>query len=201
MKRLVCIVEGKGEVRAIPTLCYRIFDHLGVQGWVVDKEPIKQPRSLLVDARMPGPKRRCREEEVIRVLELARRTRKPDAVLMLCDEDDDCAAAWGPDATRVMGRITPGTVAVMAVREYETWLLLARDDASLRAARIHQPDKVRDAKKSLAVLVPGYLPTTHQLSETRGVDVAFLRTRSKSFDKLVRSIAALCGAPESPAAA
>lgn len=147
---------------------------------------------------MPGPKRRCREEGVTRALALAR-TRKPDAVLLLCDEDDDCAAVWGPDATRVMGRVVPGAAAVMAVREYETWLLLTRDDKALSAAGIHQPDRVRDAKKSLSALVPGYLPTTHQLSETRGIDVAFLRTRSKSFDKLVRSIAALCGAPASPA--
>lgn len=32
MKRLVCVVEGKGEVLAIPTLCHRVFGHLGIQG-------------------------------------------------------------------------------------------------------------------------------------------------------------------------
>ncbi|WP_414641018.1 hypothetical protein [Archangium sp.] len=130
---------------------------------------------------------------MIRAMEIAR-SRRADAVLMLCDEDDDCAAAWGPDATRVMGQKVP-SLAVMAVREYETWLLLARDHISLGAAGIHRPETLRDAKKALAILVPGYLPTTHQLSETRGIDVAFLRSRSKSFDKLVRSIAALCGTP------
>jgi hypothetical protein len=200
MKRLVCIVEGDGEVRAIPTLCHRVFAHLGVQGWLVDQEPIRQPRSSLVDARMARPKRRCREEGVINALALARRTRKPDAVLMLCDEDDDCAATWGPDATRVLRGVIPGAIAVMAVREFETRLLLARDDDTLKAAGIHHPGTKRDAKRLLEALVPGYLPSTHQLSETRGIDVAFLRTRSPSFDKLVRSIAELCGAPASPAA-
>jgi hypothetical protein len=120
--------------------------------------------------------------------------RKPDAVLLLCDEDDDCAAVWGPDATRILSRLGPG-LAVMAVREYETWLLLARSDEALAAAGVQNPATLRDAKKALAKLVPDYLPTTHQLAETRGIDVAFLRGRSGSFDKLVRSIAALCGAP------
>lgn len=190
MKRLVCIVEGQGEVTAIPSLCARVMSHLGIQGWVVDKEPIRRPRSSLVDGRHPGPKRPCREEGVLRAMELAR-SRRADAVLMLCDEDDDCAAAWGPDATRVMSRMVPAK-AVMTVREYETWLLLARNQISLEAVGIHEPEKIRDAKKALALLVPGYLPTTHQLSETRGIDVAFLRSRSKSFDKWVRSIAELC---------
>jgi Domain of unknown function (DUF4276) len=193
VNRLVCIVEGQGEVTAIPSLCARVMSHLGIQGWVIDKEPIRRPRSSIVDGRRPGPKRPCREDGVIRAMELAR-SRRADAVLMLCDEDDDCAATWGPDATRVMSRMVPA-MAVMAVREYETWLLLARDAITLGAAGIQQPEKLRDAKKALAVLVPGYLPTTHQLSETRGLDVAFLRSRSKSFDKLVRSIGTLCGAP------
>ncbi len=193
MNRLVCIVEGKGEVAAIPSLCIRVMQHLGIEGWIVDKEPIRQPRSSLVDGRQPGPKRPCREEGVIRALKLAR-ARQANAVLLLCDEDDDCAATWGPDATAVMSRMVSG-MAVMAVREYETWLLLARDDISLGAAGIHRPERIRDAKKALALLVPGYLPTTHQLSETRGIDMAFLRSRSESFDKLVRSIATLCGVP------
>jgi hypothetical protein len=193
VNRLVCIVEGEGEVTAIPNLCARVMNHLGVEGWIVDKNPILRHRSTLVDGRRPGPKRPCREEGVLRALQMAL-ARQANAVLMLCDEDDDCAATWGPDATAVMSRRVSG-MAVMAVREYETWLLLARDDSSLRAAGLLHPEKIRDAKKALAALVPGYLPTTHQLSETRGIDVSLLRSRSKSFDKLVRSIAALCGAP------
>lgn len=192
MKRLVCIVEGRGEVDALPNLCSRVLNHLGIEGWFVDKAPIRHPRSSLVDERKPSPRRPCREEGVTQAMDLAR-ARKPDAVLLLCDEDDDCAAVWGPDATRVMSRMAPG-VAVMAVREYETWLLLARSDEALAAVGVQNPGKLRDAKKALTKLVPDYLPSTHQLEETRGIDVAFLRGRSASFDKLVRSIAALCGA-------
>ncbi len=191
MNRLVCVVEGHGEVDAIPVLCHRVLNHLGVTGWFVDNAPIRQPRSSLVDASRPGPRRPGRDEGILRAATLVR-SRRAQAALLLCDEDDDCAAAWGPDASARMRKMFNNSLAVMAVREYETWLLLAREDSALEGASIRQPEKVRDAKKSLSLLVPGYLPTTHQLRETRGVDVGFLRSRSRSFDKFVRSIERLC---------
>ncbi len=134
MNRLVCIVEGEGEVAAIPNLCVRVMAYLGVQGWVVDPDPIRRKRSAFVDAKHPKPRRPCREDEVIKAMTLAlRRPRPTNAVLMLCDEDEDCAAVWGPDATGVMKRLGAGS-AVMAVHEYESWLLLNRTDAELEAA-------------------------------------------------------------------
>jgi hypothetical protein len=168
--------------------------YLAVQNWVVDPDPIRRKRSALVDARHPKPRRPCREDEVLKAMTLAlRRPRPANAVLLLCDEDEDCAAAWGPDATRVMNRLGAG-VAVMAVHEYETWLLLNRSDAELRAAGVAVPVTGRGAKSTMRKLVPDYSPTVHQLDETRRIKIAFLRERSPSFDKLVRSIAALCGA-------
>lgn len=198
MKRLVCIVEGEGEVAAIPNLCARILAHLGVHDWVVDPDPIRRKRSALVDARQPRPRRPCRQEEVVKAMMLAlRRPRPTDAVLLLCDEDEDCAATWGPDASRVMGQLGAGA-AVMAVHEYETWLLLSRSDEELRGAGVAVPVVGRGAKSTLRRLVPDYSPTVHQLQETRRIDIAFLRERSPSFDKLVRSIAALCAAARVP---
>ncbi|MFY0575018.1 hypothetical protein ACN28S_12170 [Cystobacter fuscus] len=193
MKRLVCIVEGQGEVAAIPNLCARILNHLGVSGWVVGRDPIRCKRSALVDARHPRPRRACREEEVLKLVELAlRRPHLADAVLLLCDEDEDCAAGWGPDATRVMSQRAAGT-AVMAVHEYETWLLLNRSDEELRAAGVPVPVTGRGAKSTLRKLVPDYSPTIHQLQETQRIkDISALSQRSESFDKLVRSIASLC---------
>lgn len=120
-----------------------------------------------------------------------RRPRTTDAVLLLCDEDEDCAAVWGPDATRMMRKLGAGA-AVMAVHEYETWLLLSRRDEELKSAGVAVPVAGRGAKSTLRKLVPDYSPTVHQLQETRRIDIAFLRQRSPSFDKLVRSIATLC---------
>ncbi|XXY46340.1 DUF4276 family protein [Sorangium sp. So ce269] len=195
MKRLVCIVEGKGEVAAIPNLCTRILrQHLLDTAWMVDQEPIRRPRGKLVDATVRGPLRRCHADELRRAVMLARQSRRADAVLVLCDADDDCPATWGPDAARAIQVLMPGD-AVMAVREYETWLLLNFTEDELRQAGAPMPESKRGAKEVLRRLVPGYLPTMHQLSETRRIDIALVRRRSDSLDKLVRALATISGMP------
>ncbi|WP_437624433.1 hypothetical protein [Sorangium sp. So ce1151] len=195
MKRLVCIVEGKGEVAAFPNLCMRILrQYLGDCAWVVDKDPIRRPRGRLVDGKGQSPLRVCHADGVHDAVLLARQSRRADAVLVLCDADDDCPATWGPDAARVVKGLMPGD-AVMAVCEYETWLLLNFAEEAVRRAGVRTPESKRGAKEALEKLVPGYLPTTHQLSETRKIDVALVRSRSDSFDKLVRALATISGMP------
>ncbi len=180
MKRLVCIVEGKGEVAAIPNLCARILKHVGSTAWVVDRDPIRQSRSSLVG------------DGLRRALELAVR-RPADAVLVLCDADDDCAATWGPQASTLVSERMAGA-GVMAVREYEGWLLHNQDPLELSRLTKRSPEEIRDAKGYLGKLVPGYKPTAHQLQQTRLLDIERVASRSQSFCKLVRAIAGLCGA-------
>ncbi|WP_437958287.1 DUF4276 family protein [Sorangium sp. So ce119] len=193
MKRLVCIVEGKGEVTAIPNLCSRVIRHyLGAQDWVVDNDPIRQPRGMLVDEKTRSPLRPCNAQGLRRALALAK-ARRADAALVLCDADDDCPAKWGPHATELIKSIIAGA-AVMVLREYETWLLLNYSDDELKRAKVAAPEKVSGAKEKLRRLVPEYSPSEHQLIETRRIDIARLRMRSDSFDKLVRVLGALCGA-------
>lgn len=186
-RRLVCVVEGKGEVLALPNLCSRVRDYLGASSWFVDPEPIRQPRGCLVDEARPSPKRPCHAERAGRAVALAL-ARPADGVLVTCDADDDCPAVWGPSAQAVVTQRVRGG-AVMAVREYEGWLLHAFDEAQRRAAGISDPDRVRGAKEKLKRLVPRYKPTTHQLELTRSIDIPTLRRASDSFDKLVRSLA------------
>ncbi|WP_257458400.1 DUF4276 family protein [Archangium lipolyticum] len=193
MKKLVCIVEGKGEVGAVPNLCMRILrQHLNDFEWVVDNAPIRHPRGKLVDEKKRSPQRTCQEEGLRRAIQLAKQTRKANAVLVLCDADDDCPATWGPDAARVVSSLSLGG-AVMALREYETWLLLNYTDEQLAGAGAPEPERKRGAKEALARLVPSYLPTTHQLRETQKLDIARVRKRSDSFDKLVRVLASISG--------
>lgn len=190
MQRLTCIVEGQGDVLAFPNLCARIIQYLKVNNWFVDSDPIKQPRSRLVDESTPGPGRHSNQDGIARVLRLAA-ARRADGVLIACDSDDDCAGTWGPHAASVI--VAKGTVgiAVMAVREYESWLLWSFSKESRETARIFSPETVRDAKGALARLVPRYLPTVHQLKLTRTINIAQVRKDSDSFDKLVRGLAQL----------
>ena len=53
-------------------------------------------------------------------------------------------------------------------------------------------------QEELRKLVPNYKPSVHQLAVTRRIDVAALRVRSDSFDKLVRDLAALSEATPPP---
>jgi hypothetical protein len=191
VKRLVCVVEGQGEVAALPALCARVLLHLGAQGWIVDRDPIRQPRSRLVNEREKSPRRPCLTDGIRRAAMLAR-ARPADAILLLCDADDDCPAVWGPSARHAVAPLLPGA-AVMAVREYDAWLLLSHTDAELHGAGVRDPERTRNAKEEMRKLIPGYKPSVHQLDATRRIDVGALRARSESFDKLVRDLAELCG--------
>ncbi|MEN9579417.1 MAG: hypothetical protein RJA70_2426 [Pseudomonadota bacterium] len=187
-QRLVCVVEGKGEVQALPNLCSRIAHYLGVtkDQWVM-ADPIKYPRSRLVDERQPTPNRSPRTDLVEKAVELACRE-GADGIVLICDADDDCAAVWGPQAaTLVSSRLKGG--AVMVEREYEAWLLAAFQNQPTWQKKAIQ--SLRDAKGPLKSVVPGYKPSTHQLELTRRIDVGRLRDLSDSFDKLVRTLAAI----------
>lgn len=191
MKRLVCIVEGKGDVEAVPTLCSRIFHFLGELSWCVDKQAIRCPRGKLVDMSATSRAKPCKPADVTRVLALAA-ARVPDAILVLCDADDECPGTWAASLAALHCKVP--VTAVMAVREYEAWLLWALEPSLLIEAKI-DPERVRDAKGALARIDPNYQPSIHQLPRTRALDIKHVTTRSRSFNKLVRELARLSGRP------
>jgi hypothetical protein len=198
MKRLACIVEGEGERLAFPRLCNRIlFNYLQVSDWRVNEEAFRYPRGNLVDGKHPSPRRPCVRPELDRVVRLAQRLGKAQAVIVLCDADDDCPAVWGPDASTVITAILPGG-AVMACREYEAWLLWSRPDGEREKAGLTSPEQLRDAKGAMTHFVRNYRPTAHQLAETQQLDITQVRARSDSFDKLVRTLASICGVEPLP---
>jgi hypothetical protein len=84
---LACIVEGDGEVEAVPVAIRRIVHEIHPNLGLKIHHPIRIPRTKLVK---PG--------ELERSVELAaRRAGKGGAILMLLDSDDDCPAALGPE--------------------------------------------------------------------------------------------------------
>lgn len=181
---LLCVVEGKGEVAAAARLCSRILHlHLEIpaSAWVVDRDPIRQPRGQLVDERAPAGRRPPREEGLAKAIRLVR-ARPASAALVLVDADADCPGAWGPPARELITVQIPG-VAVMAVREYEAWLL-----AGHAAFAGPNPDELRNAKAHAQTLWRGYRPTTHQLRLTESLDLELASERSGSFRYLVESL-------------
>ena len=158
------IVEGKGEVEAVPKLLRRLFRQAPRPGFLVVNPAIRiKAGSFLND-----------EDYFRRYVELASRKARGQPrghVLILLDCEDDCAGTLGP---RLLARAcnvhaeVPFTV-VLAHREYETWFLAAasslRSLAGLPAdlAAPASPEAIRGAKEWLAKRLPnGYDETNHQ---------------------------------------
>lgn len=139
------IVEGHGEVPAVPVLLRRLIERGQVYQFTV-ASPIRRKRTELVA-----------EASLRKSVELARLTPGCSAILILFDADDDCPSeiapqleAWAKDAA---GGI-PCAI-VMANREYEAWFIASIE--SLRGKqRIREdadshpnPETPRNAKGQL----------------------------------------------------
>ncbi len=144
MRNLVAIVEGHGEVQAVPILIRRIAE--AVSPGVVPEvsRPMRVKRSGLL-----------KEGELERAIDLAARTVGADGrILVLLDADRDCPAELGP---RILLRANAARNdrlirVVLAKVEYEAWFLAAADSiAGLRGLREDatapvDPESIRDAK-------------------------------------------------------
>ena len=109
------IVEGYGEVEALPVLLRRFVAE--AQIWSVDiGRPIRRKRNQLTS-----------EAEVNTAVKLARLQPECCAVLILFDGDSDCPAELGPQVQHWVAASAcklPCEV-VIAHREYEAWFLAA----------------------------------------------------------------------------
>jgi hypothetical protein len=181
------VVEGHGEVAAVPVLVRRLIEAGGIStaGLEVGR-PIRRNRSHLVQ-----------EGSLREAVRLARLQPGCRGILILLDADDDCPAELGP---RLQGwaeqeaREIPCAV-VLAHREYEAWFLASLDslrgqrgiraDAAAEAA----PEAIRGAKERLARYLEGgapYFETSDQPALTARFSLAEAHRRSRSFRRLVR---------------
>jgi hypothetical protein len=188
MPYIAPIVEGHGEVEALPALLYRIARWAGVEGLLRVNSPIRvKSGSFLQD-------RDYFRKQVS--LAGAKAAQGGGAVLILLDCEDDCPATLGPDLLR-RAKAVRGDVAMLvalAYREYETWFLTAA--RSLRGVRGLPPDldppsapeAIRDAKGWLGAHMPfGYDPVIHQLEFSRKFDLQEAQA-NPSFNRFYRHI-------------
>ena len=177
------IVEGHGEVAAVPVLLRRLQAECQVHNIRIGK-PIRQHRSQL-----------CQEVTLRRAVRLALLQPDCSAVLVLFDSDDGCPKELGPLVqgwARDEAWDRPCAV-VIAYREYEAWFLAAIE--SLRGKRGLLPDAAphadpegpRDAKGELeARLPPGrsYSETADQAALSALFDLAAAYARCRSFRRM-----------------
>lgn len=155
---LGCIVEGHGEVAAVPVLVRRLQQVLDPGVGLRILSPTRVPRGKLVKSG------ELQSEEIERqVRRLARQLAPPRAILILIDADEDCPKTLAP---RIMGcakKVWPDLSigVVLAKCEYEAWFLAAFE--SLRGKRglaedlplVRDPEAIQGAKEFLRKYMAG----------------------------------------------
>lgn len=189
---IASVVEGDGEVIALPKLLHRIARELGVYELQTPK-PMRVPRSQLVKT---GGIESAVQQVAHRVQGCA------GGVLVLLDADDDCPASLGPDllARACQARNDIEISVVLPSREYESWFLAAAYSLAGRhgfpkgmTSPPNPDDNPRDAKGWLTSQrgKPRYKETVDQQPLSSSMDLSLARTNSPSFDKLYRDITRL----------
>ena len=181
------IVEGHGEVQAVPILLRRLLARAQCTGVEVGR-PIRRTQAQLRN-----------EEEIQKAVRLALLQPDCSAVVILFDCEDGCPAEIA-DRVRIWARGAAGTAfcdVVAACREYETWFLSSveslRGNCAINATASSpaDPESRRDAKGALEEFMPpqrAYKETLDQPALSAVFDMGLAHRRSRSFRKMVKSI-------------
>jgi hypothetical protein len=184
MSLIVPIVEGHGEIEAVPELIRRIA------AWKFAAYPqINPPYRVRASSFLKY------DFEFRRAIALAsaKAAQGQGVVLILLDCEDGCPATLGPEileqALRIRGDVS--YLVTLAYREYETWFLYAASSLAGVAGLPEgltppeNPEALRDAKGWLSGrMAHGYKETQHQVSLTARFDLDLAQS-SASFRRLV----------------
>jgi len=191
---IISIVEGHGEVEALPLLLRRLAADICPQHWVDAPYPIRVPRDKLLKA-----------GQLERYFQFAAAKAAHGGVLILVDAEDPengCPALLGPsiyERTSAVRNDTP-TLVVIAKNEYEAWFLASAE--SLRGKRglrndieaPKDPESIRGAKE----WIQDRLHEGNRYSETvdqpalTGLFHLQTARRSSSFDRFYRRFGDFC---------
>ncbi len=200
-RKIVPVVEGFGEERAIPLLVRRWLQHRRFDRWFEVPELAVNAKGC---GKLKAPFDATRHIGIEHYVRAAMGA-GPDAILVILDADKEClhrlpANALGPEllgrARAVAGNV-PVSV-VVANRTYEAWFLagrtallrceLVRRDAPL--AGLHDPEARSGAKAVMGEFIgETYSPALHQHQLTAAISFSpGSQGRSPSLGKLMREL-------------
>ncbi len=193
--RIGCVVEGDGEVGAVPILIRRIAAQFDPTLSVEIPTPVKVKRN------------RVKEEfgDLERAVKLAvANVRAKGGLLILLDSEGECPAKLGPDLlARASGARPDLPVAVvLAHQEFESWFLASAEtmrgkrDLASDLQPSADPEAIPGAKEWLRRHMPPnrkYSERADQPALTSFLDFAVARARAASFDKCLREVERLLG--------
>lgn len=191
---IATIVEGDGEVVAVPILLRRLIPHLCADAFAEILRPIRQPRDRLV-----YNKDECLKNSILLAAAKLKQLKFRDSaslILVLCDADEDCvktlAEQMGAVASEAASQHSVSTI--LAVREYETWFVGAAESLErflqLTGDIPENPEQSGSKKRWIEDRFKGtkYSETVDQARMTATMDLTRCRLRCPSFDKLCRDL-------------
>lgn len=198
MRTIRSIVEGDGEVEALPVLLRRL--QAVAEAWNVKIEkPVKIPKGKIL----------AKDDEHIKRILQRTRNEGCDGILMLLDSDGDCPVMI---ATRLRRIVTTEisdvpTQIVIAHQEYEAWFLAGIESLQgMRGIRPNAeppqaPEAFKGAKERLEEQMESgssYSETADQPAFSRQFSLDEAHRRSRSFRKLVKAFGDLMEAIGEP---
>lgn len=185
MSSVAAIVEGDGEVAALPVLLRRLNEWLTPESHTQVPTPIRVHRDRFLN----------REEEFRRHLLLAAaKCGEQGWILVLLDADDDCPAQLGQQIRERAQQVIPHrrVSVVLANREYEAWFiagahsLRGRRGFSFADADAVDAEVPRDAKGWIRMHMASrsYGETTDQPAFSSLMDLQQVFDGRRSFRKL-----------------
>ncbi len=184
------IVEGDGEVLALPVLLRRLIAVANAYSIGVSR-PIRRSRTDL-----------AREDGIREAVRLARLDPACVAILIVLDGDDDCPKDLSP-RVQVWGQAAATPLpcyVVMPNREFEAWFLATIESLRGRRGIRHDatshpdPESPRGASEELERrMAPNtsYSKTADQAALTAVFDMAEAHRRCRSFRRMVRTFGLL----------
>lgn len=189
-RKVAPIVEGHGEVEALPVLIRRLaLEHLWQH--VEVSAPWRMHRSAMIH----------REDELSKAANAARiRAGHGGLVLLVLDADEDCPRDLGPVLLqRIRAAAGEPVSCVVPCREFEAWFVAAAPSVAGRrglAAPLvvpADPEGIGDAKGWLSNQMGSgrkYSPTLDQAALAASMDLELARANAPSLDKLWRDLEA-----------
>lgn len=193
MPSIISIVEGPGDIEAVPTLLIKILTDQQQWQWFVGK-PYKANNLKAL------------KKNITRLLQRALQEKNCGALLILLDLDDGCPKEEAHELAEIIEKFNlPKPVAIVfAHREYEAWFL-----ASLPTIAGHyglpseleyeqEVESRRDVKGWFRAQMSRhkYNPVTHQKAFTSLIDIELAYENSRSFRRLYDAVSELIEAAE-----
>jgi len=163
------IVEGHGDVSALPVLLRRLAPSLHV------KRPVRFPRAQLLQ--------HVHLERAVRIA--SSNIMDHGGVLLVLDADQDCAARLGPDLEAQLRSLLPQRPSrvVVAVREFESWIVAGGPEYGVSDA-----DAAGSPKRRIRDQHGVYSEAADQARLIAVADLDLLERNSRSFRRLRRVI-------------